>query len=84
MKNEIKSLLTKSAFYLSLYSMEENQQQVENQLIDSARRILEIHYTHYNRIDQKAQWFLTLMGAVEGYFVINFFLNWKFDITDSS
>jgi hypothetical protein len=64
--------------------MEENQQQVENQLIDSARRILEIHYTHYNRIDQKAQWFLTLMGAVEGYFVINFFLNWKFDITDSS
>ncbi|MDR0861056.1 MAG: hypothetical protein LBO09_09130 [Candidatus Peribacteria bacterium] len=64
--------------------MEENQSQVEKQLIESARKILEIHYTHYNRIDQKAQRFLTLMGAVEGYFVINFFLNWKFDSTDIS
>jgi hypothetical protein len=59
-------------------------QHIEDQLIDSARKILYIHYSHYNRIDQKAQWFLTLMGAVEGYFIINFFLNRKFDSSDTS
>lgn len=62
----------------------EEKKQVEQHLIDSAWKILEIHYSHYNRIDQKAQRFLTLMGAVEGYFVINFFLNWKFDLMDTS
>jgi hypothetical protein len=62
----------------------DEKEQVENHLIASARKILKIHYNHYNRIDQKSQWFLTLMGAVEGYFIINFFLNWKFDIADKS
>jgi hypothetical protein len=59
-----------------------NQEVVEQHLIESARKILNIHYTHYHRIDQKSQWFLTLIGAVEGYFIINFFLNRKFNSTD--
>jgi hypothetical protein len=59
-------------------------QEVEQHLIDSARKILYLHYSHYNRIDQKAQRFLTLIGAIEGYFIINFFLNWKFDTMDKS
>jgi len=59
-------------------------QEVQQHLIDSAWKILYLHYSHYNRIDQKAQRFLTMMGAIEGYFIINFFLNWKFDTTDKS
>jgi hypothetical protein len=61
-----------------------DQEAVEKHLIESARKILEMHYSHYNWIDQKAQRFLTLVGAVEGYFIINFFLNRKFDISDAS
>ncbi|MDR2189890.1 MAG: hypothetical protein LBP53_01550 [Candidatus Peribacteria bacterium] len=59
-------------------------QAVEEHLIESARKILHLHYSHYNWIDQKTQRFLTLIGAIEGYFIINFFLNWKFDSTDKS
>ncbi|MDR0607631.1 MAG: hypothetical protein LBG52_04730 [Candidatus Peribacteria bacterium] len=62
----------------------EYNQAVEQHLIDSAWKILYLHYSHYNWIDQKAQRFLTLVGAIEGYFIINFFLNRKFDTTDKS
>ncbi len=61
-----------------------DQGNIENQLIDSAWKILYLHYSHYNWIDQKAQWFLTIIGAVEGYLIINFFLNWKFSVEDPS
>lgn len=60
----------------------EEKEQIKNHLIDSGRKILYLHYSHYNRIDQKSQRFLAFMGAVEGYFIINFFLNWKFDTLD--
>lgn len=60
----------------------EEKEQIKNHLIDSGRKILYLHYSHYNRIDQKSQRFLAFMGAVEWYFIINFFLNRKFDTLD--
>jgi hypothetical protein len=60
----------------------EEKEQIKNHLIDSWRKILYLHYSHYNRIDQKSQRFLAFMWAVEGYFIIHFFLNRKFDALD--
>ncbi|GHW02589.1 hypothetical protein AGMMS50249_3750 [candidate division SR1 bacterium] len=59
-------------------------EQIEQQLIDNAWKVMYLHYSHYNWMDQKAQWFLTIIGAIEGYFIINFFLNYKFDAMDLS
>jgi len=55
---------------------------IENHLIENGRKVLEIHYNHDNRLDQKAQRFLAFMGAIEGYFILNFFLNHKFNSLD--
>ncbi|MDD2537295.1 MAG: hypothetical protein PHU61_02275 [Candidatus Absconditabacteria bacterium] len=62
----------------------EDRKEIEEHLIDNARKVLEIHYNHYNRIDQKAQRFLAFLGAVEGYFILTFVLDRKFNTTDVS
>lgn len=69
---------------LNTISNPTEQEKMELHLIDSAWKVLYLHYSHYNWIDQKTQRFLTIMAAVEWYVIINFFLNWKFTFTDIS
>ncbi|NUJ97827.1 hypothetical protein HGA92_03525 [Candidatus Gracilibacteria bacterium] len=44
-------------------------------LISNGFKELDIHKQIFNQIDQKVMWFFTFISAVQGYLIVNYFIN---------